>query len=395
MRLLHSADWHLGARLYGQSREAEQERFLDELLTIIRREAVEALLLAGDVFDSATPSLGAQTLYYRFLARLLETPCRQTVIVAGNHDNPSFLQLPAGLLRALHIHIVGRRGELIALRDADGETAALVAAVPYLRERELRTLRPEESPAEGEAALVAAVLNHYEELARAGLAERGERDWPLLAMGHLFAAGGRTADDEAIRDLYVGKLGLIPAEKLPTAFDYIALGHLHRQQRLSAPVPIYYSGAPLAYSFGEAEATKGLLLLETEGRTVHVRPLALPSYQRLERLRGNAGELLAALRARADEDVWLEALHTGPGSAGTLYQQLQRELEGRRAKLLRLQVPAAQLQSLNADEVPTLESLTPLEVFNLRLQREELDPTEADALRARFLELLTQAEAAE
>ena len=124
MRLLHSADWHLGARLYGQSREAEQERFLDELLTIIRREAVEGLLLAGDVFDSATPSLGAQTLYYRFLARLLETPCRQTVIVAGNHDNPSFLQLPAGLLRALHIHIVGRRGELIALRDAAGETAA-------------------------------------------------------------------------------------------------------------------------------------------------------------------------------------------------------------------------------------------------------------------------------
>ncbi|MDL2227121.1 exonuclease subunit SbcD, partial [Deltaproteobacteria bacterium OttesenSCG-928-M10] len=151
-RLLHTSDWHLGRPLYGRRRYAEYGKFLDWLLETIVREEVDALLLAGDVFDISAPSPAAQALYYDFLARAASgTKCGQVVVIAGNHDSPALLNAPGGLLKALNIHVVGTvsddgEAEIIRLHDEGGRLRLIVGAVPYPRDRDLRESAAGESP---------------------------------------------------------------------------------------------------------------------------------------------------------------------------------------------------------------------------------------------------------
>ncbi len=225
MKFLHTSDWHLGRSLYGRRRYAEFEAFLNWLAQTIEDEAIDALLVAGDVFDTSTPSNQAQELYYRFLCRVASSCCRHVVIIAGNHDSPSFINAPKELLRALNVHVVGAmtetlEDEVIILRkdprapqiDADN-VEALVCAVPYLR----------------------------------------DKDIPIIAMGHLFSAGGKTVDGDGVRELYVGSLAHISADVFPASIDYLALGHLHVPQAIGATEHMRYSGSLLPMGYGEAK----------------------------------------------------------------------------------------------------------------------------------------------
>ncbi|MEM5788086.1 MAG: exonuclease subunit SbcD, partial [Syntrophobacteraceae bacterium] len=137
MKILHSSDWHIGRTLYGRKRYDEHAAFLDWLGELIRKESVEVLVVAGDVFDTGAPSNRAQELYYRFLCSVAGTTCRHVVVVAGNHDSPSFLNAPRDLLRYLNVHVVGCisgscSDEVLVLRNPDGEEEMIVCAVPYL-----------------------------------------------------------------------------------------------------------------------------------------------------------------------------------------------------------------------------------------------------------------------
>ena len=151
MKLLHTSDWHLGRSLYDRKRYHEFEAFLDWLIRFIGDEHVGLLLVSGDIFDSTTPSNRAQELYYHFLSRLPATGCRHAVITGGNHDSPTFLDAPKNLLGALNIHVVGAmtenpEDEIIVLKDKNGKNEAIVCAVPFLRDRDLRTVEGGESP---------------------------------------------------------------------------------------------------------------------------------------------------------------------------------------------------------------------------------------------------------
>lgn len=144
MKLLHTSDWHLGRALYGRKRYAEFEAFLNWLAGLIEAEGINVLLVAGDVFDNSVPSNHAQELYYRFLCRVAATPHRHVVVTAGNHDSPSFLNAPRELLKFLNIHVVGYASaqvedEVILLAGPDGEPQLIVCAIPYLRDRDIRT----------------------------------------------------------------------------------------------------------------------------------------------------------------------------------------------------------------------------------------------------------------
>ena len=143
MNILHTSDWHLGRTLYGRRRQEEFAAFLDWLLGCISTYNIDVLIVAGDIFDTSTPGTAAQELYYRFLARVGSTGCRHVVIIGGNHDSPSFLDAPAGLLRALDVHVVGQActepvDQVLLLHDDLGEPQLLVCAVPYLRDRDIR-----------------------------------------------------------------------------------------------------------------------------------------------------------------------------------------------------------------------------------------------------------------
>ncbi|MDN3398795.1 exonuclease SbcCD subunit D C-terminal domain-containing protein [Psychrobacter sp. APC 3426] len=273
LNILHTSDWHLGRRLYGRMRYEEFEAFLDWLYDTISAQKVDVLIVAGDIFDTMTPSNRAQALYYEFLGRVSRSCCQHIVIVAGNHDSPTFLDAPSNVLKFLNVHVIGTacedlNDEVLVLDDADGTPHCIIAAVPYLRDRDVRSSSAGESADSKDANVIKGIRAHYDEVAsiakakQTELAEANQRHIPIIATGHLFAAGGTTTEDDGVRELYVGSLGKISADMFDEGFDYVALGHLHVPQRVGGRESIRYSGSPIAMGFGEAKQQKQVLLVQ-------------------------------------------------------------------------------------------------------------------------------------
>lgn len=273
LTVLHTSDWHLGRRLYGNMRYDEFEAFLTWLTQTIQDYKVDVLIVAGDIFDTMTPSNRAQNLYYRFLGEISQLYCDHVVIVAGNHDSPSFLDAPAAILKYLSVHVIGTacenfEDEVLLLKDQHGEPQCLIAAVPYLRDRDVRLSLPGESALDKDKMVLAGIQHHYDQVAQiaktqqAALSDQYRRHIPIIATGHLFATGSKTTDDDGVRDLYVGSLGQVSAELFDDCFDYVALGHLHVPQKVGGREHIRYCGSPIAMGFGEAHQQKQVLLLK-------------------------------------------------------------------------------------------------------------------------------------
>lgn len=272
LTLLHTSDWHLGRRLYGKARYAEFEQFLAWQLAVINAHHVDILLIAGDIFDTASPSNQAQTLYYRFLHDVSQTACRHVVIVGGNHDSPSFLDAPHRLLKGFNIHVVGSMrdnldDEILVLNDPNGTPEMMIVAVPYLRDRDVRTVASGERLEDKEAKLATGIRAHYQavtELAKQrqhALEQQFDKKIPLIGTGHLFAAGGVTVEGDGVRELYVGSLAHVGADMFDPQFDYVALGHLHVPQAVGGQAHIRYSGSPIAMGFGESQQQKQVHLV--------------------------------------------------------------------------------------------------------------------------------------
>jgi len=344
MKILHTSDWHIGRTLYGRKRYEEFEAFLDWLAETMRHNEIDALLVAGDVFDTSAPSNRAQELYYRFLCRVAASSCRHVVVVAGNHDSPSFLDAPKELLKALDVHVVGSasdpRDEVLVLRDAQGSVELIVCAVPYLRDRDIRLSEAGESVEDKERKLIEGIRSHYATVAE--LAELKRRTLgagiPVVAMGHLFTAGGQTADGDGVRELYVGSLARVTAEIFPESFDYVALGHLHVPQRVNGSETARYSGSPLPMGFGEALQRKSLCLVEFLGAAPFVRLLDVPVFQRLERVEGDWNSILSRILelSLTGARCWLEVAYEGGDVVGDLRERVEAALSGTQLEILRI-----------------------------------------------------------
>ena len=272
LTLLHTSDWHLGRRLYGKPRYDEFKQFLDWQLQTLREQKVDVLLIAGDIFDTTAPSNQAQNLYYDFLSQVCDTDCRHVIIVAGNHDSASFLEAPKQLLKAFNIHIIGSMtdtptDEVITLSDKAGQPELIVMAVPYLRDRDVRTVGHGERLDDKERKLAQGIKAHYAQIADIAIAQQAQlkakykRTIPIVATGHLFTVGGQTMEGDGVRDLYVGSLGSIGAEIFHPQIDYVALGHLHIPQAVGGQPHIRYAGSPIAMGFGESRQQKQVHLL--------------------------------------------------------------------------------------------------------------------------------------
>ncbi|MFK3868639.1 exonuclease SbcCD subunit D C-terminal domain-containing protein [Psychrobacter faecalis] len=273
LTILHTSDWHLGRRLYGRMRYEEFEAFLSWLQETISAHKVDVLIVAGDIFDTMTPSNRAQALYYEFLGKVSKLCCEHIVIVAGNHDSPTFLDAPSKVLKFLNVHVIGTacddlNDEVLVLDAVDGTPHCIIAAVPYLRDRDVRGSHAGESADSKDTNVIKGIRAHYDEVASIAkarqehLSDAHQRHIPIIATGHLFAAGSKTTEDDGVRDLYVGSLGQISADMFDECFDYVALGHLHVPQRVGGCEHIRYSGSPIAMGFGEAKQQKQVLLVE-------------------------------------------------------------------------------------------------------------------------------------
>ena len=414
MRLLHTSDWHLGRSLYGRRRHEEFAAFLDWLLATLHEQRIDALLVAGDVFDTGTPGTRAQELYYQFLARVAASGCRHVVIIAGNHDSPAFLDAPRGLLRALHVHVVGQAqddpaDEVLLLRDAAGAPELIVAAVPYLRDRDLRSVEAGESVADKARKLLDGLRAHYAAVARAAtrLADSLDRPVPVIATGHLFTAGGLTVDGDGVRELYIGTLAQAHVDIFAPRFDYVALGHLHVPQMVAGRAHVRYSGSPLAIGFGEATQEKSVCVVSFAPATaaaadrhceVAITLVPVPCFQALASLTGDWPNLqtqLASLRA-SGETVWLEVEYTGAEVLGDLRARLDREIAGSALDILRIRNTHTSAPALGqVSDDSTLADLDVHEVFTLCLAAHAIPESQHAELRQTYREALTDLAEAE
>lgn len=398
MKILHTSDWHLGHSLYGRRRHEEFRRFLSWLLGLIQSEGIEALVIAGDVFDSAVPGTQTQALYYDFLreATAEGSSCRHVVIIAGNHDSPAFLDAPAGLLYSMHIHVTGRartpEEETFVLRGADGEPELVVCAVPFLRDRDLYRAKDGDNMDARDHLMAEGMKEHYRLAAEEAEKLRAGRDIPILATGHLFAAGGSTSGDDGVRDLCVGSLGQVEADVFPPCFDYVALGHLHAAQKVHGEDRLRYTGSPLPMGFDEARRGHEVRLLTTEGRRVESRGVEVPAFQRLERVEGdmNAIERRLDELSAAEESVWAEVLHTGQNMVPDLRRRVEEHVSGK-LEILRIRNARLLPEGMDADpEQDDLEDLGVEEVFERRLRDafpdRPTDDNELEELRSAFRE---------
>ena len=393
MKILHTSDWHLGRSLYGRKRYEEFAAFLDWLARTIEDQKVAALLVAGDVFDTSTPGNGAQELYYRFLWRVSASCCRHVVVIAGNHDSPSFLSAPKALLRALDVYVVGSTtgtldDEVIVLHK-DEKPEAIVCAVPYLRDKDIRTVRPGETIDEKNAKLVEGVKHHYAEVChlaerkRIALQNARQDTIPIVALGHLFTAGGKTVDGDGVRELYVGSLAHVGEEVFPSSIDYLALGHLHVAQAVAGVEHKRYCGAPIPMGYGEATQQKKVVLIEFDGATPNIRELPVPCFQRLVRVVGSLDDIDAKLEGlkREQSTAWLEIEYTGSDIIGNLREMFDEALAGTDMEIRRIKNRRVMDRVISTvTENETLDDLDAGDVFARCLDAHEVTDAEREIL---------------
>lgn len=362
----------------------------------IGAKGVDVLLIAGDIFDTGAPSTQSQKIYYDFLINLRSTNCKHIVITGGNHDAPGTINAPRELLNALSIHVVGKatediKDEVFQL-SVDGEEI-IIAAVPYLRDQDIRRAVAGESFGQIGDRYKTALINHYSEVANYCESIK-KPNTPIFAMGHLFAVGGTTSESE--QSIYVGNLGDIGAGDFPKVFDYIALGHLHRSQKVGKLDHIRYSGSPYMLSFSEIGSEKKMIQIETKvGEVLNIEEVGVPRFRELLRVSGNTDECIEQL-VKADKEAceltpWAEVVLDDKLNASIGFAEINKVVENLDLEVLKVTLKnerkIAGLEQL-IESSKHVKELSPLEVFKMKCKEQEFDLENSPEIFDAFNEVL-------
>lgn len=387
-------------RLYSKQRYAEFADFLAWMLQTIQQEHIQVLIVAGDIFDTTTPSYQAQTLYYDFLYQVSQTCCQHVVIVAGNHDSPTFLAAPQHLLKRMQVHIISSvhshsvQNQVLLLHDAQQQAKLIVCAVPYLRDQDLRLVEANESWQDKEQKLLHAIQQHYAQVALAAqqLQAQLEQPVPIIATGHLFTAGDQLIEGDGVRDLYVGNLAHVHASMFSNDFDYVALGHLHVPQKVGGHDHIRYSGSPLAMGFGEASQQKSVCVVDFDAQCLpHVRLINIPCFQSLERIQGDGTHITQRLQTliALNKPLWVEVIYDSAQLVADLREQLIALTQCTPVEILAIKNVRLRPQSLQAQHLhERLEELDMQQVFERCLDSHSLDQDQRTELLRTYAEAL-------
>ena len=400
MKILHTADWHIGKKLHRHDLYTDFERFIDWLCVEIKRQKVDLLLVSGDIFDLANPSSEARGQYYRALIALRNLDCK-VILTGGNHDSPDMLNAPRELLQVLDMHVIGGLPEnledtIIPIKDQNNNVELVVAALPYLRDADLRSANQGQTYEDRIEAVREGIASVFGQAA--ALCKKLYPDVPAIALGHLYAAGIEPSESE--RDIQIGNQAAFNASQFGEYFKYIALGHIHKPQQVSAAVPTFYSGSPLPLSFSERKDPKRILLIDTENSWTPTT-IAVPIFRRLIRISGDLGKLRSKLRKL-------------PPSEG-LASLLELELREERYDALKIYELDEMVSSFNTagyeivkhrahfeenqkeagalyEDTTQLEDLKPRDVFKEKLNDQNYDPEDYQELLSAFDELMEAAE---
>ena len=425
MKILHTSDWHLGQSFFTKSRKNEHAAFLKWLLQQVEVHQIDAIIVAGDVFDTSTPPSYARELYHAFIGELQGMQCT-LVVLGGNHDSVSVLNESKALLKYLNSHVIASTyGELseqvITLNDRKGQPSAVLCAVPFIRPRDGLLSEAGQSGTDKRQALGDAIKQHYGALYNEALSlrasieekqgEEGSKNSaaiPIIATGHLTALG--VSQSESVRDIYIGTLEGFDAKGFPPA-DYIALGHIHRPQKVAKTEHIRYSGSPIPLSFDELNTQKQVVLItfESESTTPTISTLPVPRFQAMEVIKGDLKAIEAAinksdaitLASQTDDavsevdkaltefnktisatdnaisskdPVWLCIEVETEDYLTDLQQRIQGLLEGKNAEILQLKRKRKRMvNSLTEKQNVQLSELSVNDVFEARLALESIE----------------------
>jgi exonuclease SbcD len=396
MRLIHTSDWHLGQYFFTKSRAAEHQAFLRWLIEQIEQQQVDALIVAGDLFDTGSPPSYARELYNRFVVELQRTGC-QLVVLGGNHDSVATLNESRELLSCLNTTVIANaqsdiERQILVLNRRDGQPGAVLCAIPFLRPRDLLTSRAGESGAQKQQALQEAIAEHYQTLYQAACARRDQLGLPLpiVATGHLTTVGVTASD--SVRDIYIGTLDAFPAQAFPPA-DYIALGHIHRAQNVAKSAHIRYSGSPIPLSFDELGKAKSVFMVDFSADALQqVTPLEIPNFQPMQLIKGDLPQIEQQLRQFADYQgelpVWLDIEVATQDYLSDIQRRIQLLADELPVEVVLLRRSKEQRrQAIEQQDKETLNELSVNEVFERRLAQE---PEMAEARRQRMRQMFQQ-----
>lgn len=398
MRILHTSDWHLGQHFMGKTREAEHRAFIQWLLETLDKESIDALIIAGDVFDTATPPSYARTMYNQFVVALQKTHCKQLIIVGGNHDSTSTLNESRELFACLNTTVIGGltdnpEEQVITLRDSSGIRSAIICAIPFIRPREVLESQAGEQGSDKQQALQTAIAQHYKNIFH--LAQKqANSTLPIIATGHLTTVGGQVSDSE--REIYIGSLSAFPSSAFPKA-DYIALGHLHRGQMVAGQEHVRYSGSPIPLSFSETTSQKQVLLVDfEENHLSRITPLAVPEFRELKILKGSLEEIekqLSEIPEKAELTPWLDVEVATDDYLSDLQSRVEQLTEDRSVELLRVRKKRdKKTEVLSSENRETLAELKVDDVFSQRLQQEDIPEDTMAKLSQAFQEIVASVE---
>ncbi|MCC8375847.1 MULTISPECIES: exonuclease subunit SbcD [Photorhabdus] len=385
MRIIHTSDWHLGQYFFTKSRAAEHQHFLRWLIKQIEHYQVDALIVAGDVFDTGSPPSYARELYNRFVVELQPTGC-QLISLGGNHDSVATLNESKELLSCLNTTVIAhaekdQQKQIKILTTKQGNTGAILCAVPFLRPRDIMISQAGQSGEQKQLVLQEAIAEHYHQLYQQACELRDELNLPLpiIATGHLTTVGATVTD--SVRDIYIGTLDAFPAQAFPPV-DYIALGHIHRPQIVAKSEHIRYSGSPIPLSFDEVGQEKSVCLVEfTQDKLESIKLLPIPQYQPMQLIKGNLQHIEQQLQTfndyQGEQPVWLDIEVATQDYLHDIQKRIRSMVAELPVEVILLRRSKTQQQNRLAQENrETLTELSVNEVFARRLAQSALEDEE-------------------
>ncbi|MCX2757749.1 exonuclease subunit SbcD [Vibrio sp. Sgm 22] len=391
MKILHTSDWHLGQNFYNKSRKNEHERFLQWLLEQVTEHNIDAIIVAGDIFDTSTPPSYAREMYNKFVVDSNKIGC-QLVLLGGNHDSVSVLKETQQLLKYMGADVIPNTNEdhatqVVELKGKNGDVEALVCAIPFIRPRDVLTSQAGVTGVERQKQLGDAIKQHYQSVYDAAVKKRAtfenSEHMPIIATGHLTAMGVQQSD--SVRDIYVGNLDGFAADGFPDA-DYIALGHIHRPQVVAKREYIRYCGSPIPLSFDELKSQKQVCVVEFVEGVRTISQLPVPTFQPLAEIKGDLSEIESQLNQYigldSDQSVWLSIEVQAQDYLSDLQERMRALTEGLNVEVLQLRrARERRNQALEQESAETLSELSPMDVFSKRIALEEF---ETDSEKARL-----------
>ena len=413
MRIIHTSDWHLGQYFYGKNRFFEHQQFLTWLLEQVEQHHVDAVIVAGDIFDTGTPPSYAREMYFDFIAKIAKLNC-SLILLAGNHDSVAMLSESKQVLASLLAQVITTAEpnniaqQVIAIKDNTGAAQALVCAIPFIRPRDVINSEAGQSAEHKKQQLQQAISEHYQQTfahAKKIKADLNDNNIPIIATGHLTTVGVTTSD--SVRDIYIGTLAAFPANDFPNA-DYIALGHIHKPQIVAKSEHIRYCGSPIPLSFDEAKHSKQVLMVDFEkGNLSSITGLVVPRFQAmamvkttLDNLVIDVEKLVAQHQHLLIEDnsnkssnkkklekkkLWLDIEIESADYLNDLHKQINQLTQDLPIEILLVRrTKEARQQMANSTDKTILTELSLQDVFNKRLALENWQTAAQQAQQQRL-----------